>query len=116
MAKNFSDLVQPILDDPVRAARVAKFADEALQDVIAYQFAELRRGLGDRSRRTRQAARDDPSRGVSKLEHSADPKLSTLRKLIEGLGGTLTIHAEIDGQNHPPLAHSAAGLTLIAFG
>lgn len=106
MAKNFSDLVQPILDDPVRAAQVAKFADEALQDVIAYQFAELRRGLGiDQEELAKRLGMTQA--GVSKLEHSADPKLSTLRKLIEGLGGTLTIHAEIDGRTIR-LAHSAA--------
>ena len=32
MAKNFSNLDQAILDDPVRAARVKQFADEALQN------------------------------------------------------------------------------------
>jgi hypothetical protein len=35
-------------------------------------------------------------RCLSALERSADPKLSTLRKLVEALGGTLRIEVEID--------------------
>ena len=106
MAKNFSTLVQPVLDDPVRAARVEQFADEALQDVIAYQFSELRRELGiDQAELAERLGMTQA--GISKLEHSSDPKLSTLRKLIEGLGGTLTIHAEIDGKTIR-LAHGSA--------
>ncbi len=106
MAKNFSNLDQAILDDPVRAARVKQFADEALQDVIAYQFSELRRELGiDQAELAERLGMTQA--GISKLEHSSDPKLSTLRKLIEGLGGTLTIHAEIDGKTIR-LAHGSA--------
>ena len=45
--------------------------------------------------------------GISELEHSADPKLSTLRKLIEALGGTLIIQAEINGRTID-LSHGSA--------
>jgi hypothetical protein len=40
MTKNFDELARPILDDPIRAARVEQFADEALQAVIEFQKSE----------------------------------------------------------------------------
>ena len=49
--------------------------------------------------------------GISKLEHSADPKQSTLRKLIEALGGTLIIQAEINGRTID-LSHGSAASTV----
>ena len=40
MVKNFDELAQPIIDDAIRAARVDQFADEALQEVVAFQSLE----------------------------------------------------------------------------
>ena len=97
MAKNFGRLAKPILADPDRAARVDRYEEEALQQIVAHQLAELRRELG--IDQTELALRLGMTQaGVSKLERSADPKLSTLRKLIEALGGTLVIQASINGQ------------------
>ncbi|CAN5795211.1 hypothetical protein BH24ACT5_BH24ACT5_00340 [soil metagenome] len=106
MAKDFNTLIEPIRSDPVRAARVAEYRDETLREIVAYQLAELRRDLGIDQREL--AARLGMSQaGISKLEHSADPKLSTLRKLIEALGGTLIVQAEIDGRTID-LSHGSA--------
>lgn len=97
MAKNFNQLAEPIRNDPVRAARVAGYREETLREIVAFQLAELRRDLGiDQSELAERLGMSQA--GISKLEHSADPKLSTLRKLIEALGGTLIIQAEINGR------------------
>ena len=106
MAKNFNQLAEPIRNDPVRTARVAEYREETLREIVAYQLAELRRGLG--IHQSELAERLGMSQaGISKLEHSADPKLSTLRKLIEALGGTLIIQAEINGRTID-LSHGSA--------
>ena len=97
MAKNFGDLAAPIHDDPVRSERVDRYREDALQELVAFQLAELRRELGvDQSELADRLGLTQA--GISKLERSADPKLSTLRKLVEALGGTLRIQAEIDGR------------------
>lgn len=97
MAKNFDELAKPILEDPARAARVQRYQDDALREIVAYQLAELRRELGvDQAELAVRLGMTQA--GISKLENSADPKLSTLRKLIEALGGTLIIQADIDGR------------------
>jgi len=96
MAKNFNELSEPIMADPERAERVARYEDETLGQIVAHQLAQLRQELGiDQAELAQRLGMTQA--GISKLEHSADPKLSTLRKLIEALGGTLKIHAEIDG-------------------
>lgn len=106
MAKNFNQLAEPIRNDPVRAARVAEYREETLREIVAYQLAELRRSLGiDQSELAERLGMSQA--GISKLEHSADPKLSTLRKLIEALGGTLIIQAEINGRTID-LSHGSA--------
>ena len=106
MAKNFNQLAEPIRNDPVRAARVAEYGEETLREIVAYQLAELRRSLGiDQSELAERLGMSQA--GISKLEHSADPKLSTLRKLIEALGGTLIIQAEINGRTID-LSHGSA--------
>ena len=106
MAKNSNQLAEPIHDDPVRAARVAEYREETLREIVAYQLAELRRGLGiDQSELAERLGLSQA--GISKLEHSADPKLSTLRKIIEALGGTLVIQAEINGRTID-LSHGSA--------
>jgi len=106
MAKNFNKLAEPIQSDPVRAARVAEYREETLREIVAYQLAELRRDLGiDQSELAEGLGMSQA--GISELEHSADPKLSTLRKLIEALGGTLIIQAEINGRTID-LSHGSA--------
>lgn len=95
MAKKFKDLAAPLYDDPDRAARIGEAKDEMIGELVAYQLAELRRSLGvDQTELARRLGITQG--GVSALERSADPKLSTLRKLVEALGGTLRIEVEID--------------------
>ena len=40
MAKNFDELAQPIIDDPVRAVRVERFVVEALEQVVTLEGSE----------------------------------------------------------------------------
>jgi len=107
MAKNFTELAKPILADPHRAARVDRYEEQALQQIVAFQLADLRQELGiDQTELARRLGMTQA--GVSKLERSADPKLSTLRKLVEALGGTLVIQANINGQIVDLVPRSAA--------
>lgn len=107
MVKKFTELAKPILADPKRAARVHRYEEEALQQIVAFQLAELRQELGiDQTELARRLGMTQA--GVSKLERSADPKLSTLRKLVEALGGTLVIQANINGQTVDLVPRSAA--------
>lgn len=92
------DACEPILNDPVRSARVAAYREEALREIVTYQIAELRRDLGIDQRELAERLGMSHA-GISELEHSADPKLSTLRKLIEALGGTLIISSRDDGRH-----------------
>lgn len=95
--KNIENLTDPVLADPKRRANVERERQEAVAEIVAYNLAELRKarevtqveiaGLLARGQST-----------VSALEHSEDPKLSTLREYVEALGGRLEIAAVFDDE------------------
>lgn len=97
MAKNFKDLAAPLYDDPESAKKIDEDKQAAAAELVAYQLGELRRALGvDQVALAERLGMTQG--GISKLERSADPKLSTLRKLTEALGGTLRIEVEVEGK------------------
>ncbi|MGH7489506.1 MAG: helix-turn-helix domain-containing protein [bacterium] len=95
--KNIENLTDPVLADPKRRANVERERQEAVAEIVAYNLAELRRakavtqveiaGLLARGQST-----------VSAMEHSEDPKLSTLREYIEALGGRLEVAAVFEDE------------------
>lgn len=90
MAKKFKDLAAPLYDDPESRAQIERHKREMEAELFACKLVDLRRELG--ISQTDLAERLGISQaGVSKLERSTDPKLSTMRKLTEALGGTLRI-------------------------
>ena len=95
--KEFDELAAPIDADPARSARAEAYKQEVEAKIFAHQLAELRSELGinqvDLARKL-----GITQGGVSRLERSADPKLSTLCKLTSALGGTL--HIEISAGGH----------------
>ncbi|HVD00793.1 MAG TPA: XRE family transcriptional regulator [Candidatus Dormibacteraeota bacterium] len=101
--KKFRDLVAPIDSDLVRRARVAQFRAEMLHDL---SLADLRRARQLTQDELATALELDQS-AVSKLEHRTDLYLSTLRRFVEAMGGTLGLRVRFpDGAE----ASIAAGL------
>ena len=95
--KDFDELAASIDADPERSSRAEAYKQEMEAKIFAYQLAELRRELGinqiDLARRL-----GITQGGVSRLERSADPKLSTICKLTTALGGTLSIEINAGGR------------------
>lgn len=92
--KSFDELAAPIDADPVRSARAEEYREKVEARIFAYQLAELRSELG--INQVDLAERLGITQGgVSRLERSADPKLSTLCKLTSALGGTLRIEISV---------------------
>ena len=96
-AKSLDELSAPIDADLVRSARTEAYKQEVEAKIFACQLAELRSELGinqiDLARKL-----GITQGGVSRLERSADPKLSTLCKLTSALGGSLCIEISVGGR------------------
>ena len=94
MAKKFKDLAAPLYSDPKSREQIERHKREMEAEMFACKLVDLRQDLG--ISQTDLAERLGISQaGVSKLERSADPKLSTMRKLTEALGGTLHIEVRV---------------------
>lgn len=95
--KDIENLTRPVVADPKRRANVDRERREAVAEIVAYNLAELRKaktvtqveiaGLLARGQST-----------ISAMEHSEDPKLSTLREYVEALGGRLEIAAVFEDE------------------
>ena len=94
ITKDFDELAAPIDSDPVRRSRSEEFRQEVEAKLFAFQLAELRRELGVNQVDLAEELGITQG-GVSRLERSADPKLSTLCKLTSALGGTLSIEISV---------------------
>lgn len=99
MAKNFKDLAAPLYEDTDSATKIGEYKQAVEAELVAHQLGELRRQLGvDQVELAERLGMTQG--GISKLERSADPKLSTLRKLTEALGGTLRVEVDVDGRTY----------------
>lgn len=97
MAKNFKNLAAPLYEDADSAEKISEYKQAVEAELVAHQLGELRRELGvDQVELAERLGMTQG--GISRLERSADPKLSTLRKLTEALGGTLRIEVEVEGR------------------
>lgn len=93
--RKFSDLLEPIKRDPVRAARMEEMK-QAMRD--AQRLGQIR--LARSATQTDVAARMNVSQAnISRIEHQDDLYLSTLRGYVEALGGELEVTAKFpDGE------------------
>lgn len=97
MAKNFKDLAAPLYEDADSVQKIGEHRQAVEAEIVAHQLGELRRELGvDQVELAERLGMTQG--GISKLERSADPKLSTLRKLTQALGGTLRIEVDVEGR------------------
>ena len=95
--KDFDELAAAIDADPERSSRAEAYKQEMEAKIFAYQLAELRRELGINQIELARKLGITQG-GVSRLERSADPKLSTICKLTAALGGTLSIEINAGGR------------------
>ena len=91
--KKFSE-IRRSRTDPNRDARVRKLVEEELLEM---SLAELRRELGITQVQLAEAAEMQQSE-VSRLEHSTDHLVSTLRRCVRALGGDIEIMAVVGGK------------------
>ena len=108
--KDFDELAASIDADPERRSRAEAYEQEMEAKIFAYQLAELRRELGINQIELARKLGITQG-GVSRLERSADPKLSTICKLTTALGGTLSIEINAGGRTvslmHPSTSPSS---------
>ena len=86
---------------PERRARIESLTNEALAEVVAYTLGELRR---HRDLTQVELARrlDCSQASISGMENAADNLVSTLRAVVEAMGGRLDI-AAVFGHERIPL-------------
>lgn len=95
--KDIENLTGRVLADPKRRANIDRERQEAVAEVVAYNLAELRKAKAvTQVEVARLLARGQST--VSAVEHSEDPKLSTLREYVEALGGRLEIAAVFEDE------------------
>lgn len=87
-----------------RKARIEACTDALEADYLTLQAVRNKAGL---TQAQVAHALNVPQSNVSRLEHSADMRLSTLRRYIEAVGGTLTVTVELP--NHPPIQLTELG-------
>ncbi|MGH2928316.1 MAG: helix-turn-helix domain-containing protein [Solirubrobacteraceae bacterium] len=95
--KKFSELVAPIMTDPVRRARIEQGTREIL---TAVRLAGLRTeaGLTQAQLAERLGVTQE---NVSRIERAEDTQLSTIRRYVEALGGNLELHAVFEDRDVP---------------
>ncbi|MFN6118704.1 MAG: helix-turn-helix domain-containing protein [Actinomycetes bacterium] len=91
----FSQLREAVVAKPGAAERLAARRAETLEEIRLY---ELRHG--EAISQAELAGRLDVTQGaISKLEHSDDVRVSTLRQYLEALGARLELVAVFDDED-----------------
>ena len=84
--------------DPVQRRKVEERAAELIAEEMTLRELRKARQLTQARVATQLGISQD---GVSRLEHRSDLLLSTLRKTVEAMGGSLTLVARFP--DHPPV-------------
>ena len=99
--KKFSELREQVLERPGAPERRAELRQETLEEIRLY---ELRHG--EAISQVELAGRLDVTQGaISKLEHSEDVRVSTLRQYLEALGARLELVAVFDEEDRRVPVH-----------
>jgi DNA-binding XRE family transcriptional regulator len=75
----------------------AEIANEVRAMLRENALAQLRR-KSEISQQELAAALGVSQMNISRIEHSLDSQISTVRRFIEGIGGELIVQAKIDGE------------------
>ena len=101
----FTQLRDEVRARPGAAARLAKARTETLEEIRLYELRH-REALSQAT----LAGRLDVTQGaVSKLEHSDDVRVSTLRQYLEALGARLELVAVFDDEDRRVPIHLGKG-------
>lgn len=102
MPKSLDDIIREL--PPKRRERVEARAKQLI--AIEMKLRELReqRGMTQEALADKLGITQD---SVSRLEQRSDVRISTLRKTVEAMGGSLKLVAEFPG--HPPVVLSGFG-------
>ncbi|MYB45366.1 MAG: transcriptional regulator [Acidimicrobiia bacterium] len=102
-AREFSDLVSHIDNDAERRARVDVLEQEAWDALAAHSLGELRRAREvTQAELARRLDRAQPA--VASMERTEDHLVSTVRAVVESLGGHLEVTAVFDDHRIPIVA------------
>ncbi len=97
----FSELRDQVVARPGATDRLAELRRDTIQEIRLY---ELRHE--EAISQAELAGRLDVTQGaISKLEHSEDVRVSTLRQYLEGLGARLELVAVFDDDNRRVPVH-----------
>jgi len=99
MARRFRELAEPINRDSERRARVERYKAEMDSEELAYTLGELRRTL-ETTQATLASRLSVTQPTLSGIENGGDPMLSTLRHVVEGLGGHLEVTAVFEDSRY----------------
>jgi len=103
--RKFSDLVSHIDNDPERSARVDLLEQKARDALAAHNLRELRRAREmTQAELARRLDRAQPA--VAAMERTEDHLVSTVRAVVESLGGQLELTAVFEDQRIPIVAAS----------
>jgi DNA-binding XRE family transcriptional regulator len=95
----FSELRDTVVAEPGAPERLADLRAETLEEIRLY---ELRHG--EAISQAELACRLDVTQGaISKLEHSDDVRVSTLRQYLDALGARLELVAVFDDDRRVPI-------------
>jgi DNA-binding Xre family transcriptional regulator len=101
----FSELRDQVTAKPGATERMAGLRAETLEEIRLY---ELRHG--EAISQAKLAGRLDVTQGaISKLEHSEDVRVSTLRQYLEALGARLELVAVFDDDDRRVPVHLGKG-------
>ena len=97
----FSELRNQVIERPGATERLASLRVETFEEIRLY---ELRHG--EAISQAELAGRLDVTQGaISKLEHSEDVRVSTLRQYLEALGARLELVAVFDDEDRRVPVH-----------
>jgi DNA-binding XRE family transcriptional regulator len=91
MAKPFNDLLKKM--SPERRARIDKRTREMLYEM---HLQELRKAVALTQQQLAETLEINQA-AISKMENQSDMYISTLRRILEAMGGSLKIVAEFPG-------------------
>ena len=95
--KKWSELATPLLPDPERRAEI-EAEKNLILTAVRLRALRVEAGLTQAQLAERLGV---SQKNVSRIEHAEDSQLSTIRRYVEALGGSLELHAIFEDRDVP---------------